>query len=106
MALLETDGKNMMATNKIIKFQQENGIFLIFNDYENEDDFPEFLEMLKIKLGANVKNVEVIVYCIAAQIIINNVEIIGFFRDDLGCYLKLDVNEISFADEIIAKCGG
>lgn len=102
--MLATDRKNIMATNKIIKHQKENGIFLFFIDYENEDDFPEFLEMLKIKLGANVKNVEVIVYCIAAQIIINNVEVIGFFRDDVGCYLKLDVNETSFADEIIAKC--
>jgi hypothetical protein len=104
MVLLEIGREKIMSTNKIIKLMKENGIFLIFKDYDDEGDFPRFLELLKKKLGAKIKEPKETIYSITAEMTINDIEVIGLFRDDLGCVLRLDVGENSCADEIITKC--
>lgn len=94
----------MKASTKIIKFIEENGIFIVFGDYSNEEDFPLFLKFIEEKLGVTVEPLEEIVYLIIAEFQLDNHKLKAIFDDQFGSMIKVESNHEILADEIIKKC--
>jgi len=89
---------------KTAKLEKANGIFIIFNDYEHEDDFSCFLDFLGTKLNVVVPNPDLHPYSLTTEIALPEGLVIAMFHDDTGCCVRVGNEARSLADQIINAC--
>lgn len=101
-------GEPIMSVNqnypKTVQLNKPNGIFLIFNDYEYEEDFQEFLAFLTSKLDISLPQAVEHPYSDSAAIQVAGVDITAMFHGDTGCCLLIPIDNQSLTDRIVATC--
>lgn len=93
---------------KTVKLEKPNGIFVIFNDYEFEDDFSSFLDFLSKKLKVTLTKPTQYPYSLAVEIAQPEGEMTAMFHDDTGCCVRIAPGEqaLALADHIVHVCYG
>jgi hypothetical protein len=91
---------------KITKLEKSNGIFIIFNDYEYEDDFPCFLDFLELKLNVAVSKPTQFPYSLATEITLPEGVLTAMFHGDTGCCVRVAPGEQSLANYLVYACYG
>jgi hypothetical protein len=90
----------------ILSIKKPNGIFMIFNNYDKEDDFPSFLSFLTSHLGVKMPNIEQHPYSLTADIQMPDGILTAMFHDDTGCCVRLASNDETLANQIAIACYG
>ena len=97
-----------MATNqnypKTVTVEKPNGIFLIFNDYEYEEDFPKFLKFLASQLRTPPLKLVEHPYSQSAIVPLATGDVTALFHSDTGCCLLVPLGNQLLADQIIVAC--
>lgn len=89
---------------KTYLFSNNNGTFVCFNDYENEDDFDEFLSFVCGKIHVAIPPKVQHPYSMTAELVFSGVPVIAMFHSDAGCCLRFDSVNQSLANEIVGIC--
>jgi hypothetical protein len=91
---------------KTYTFSNENGTFICFLDYEEEDDFKTFLPFVCEKLGVAVPPTTVAPYSLIAELDYANSSLTASYNADAGCYLRISPESKLSAEAIIERCYG
>ena len=82
-------------------FTNENGIFICFNQFESEDDFYEFIDFLKLRLGFSIENIKQSPYSITGDGNFNGTRITLMYDGFAGCCLRLELNQQALTDNLV-----
>ena len=91
---------------KTYSFSNNNGIFVCFLDYEEEDDFEIFLPFVCMKLGVEVPSTILTPYSLMAEFDYDGNALIASYNSDAGCYLRIPPDSKLSADAITKLCYG
>jgi hypothetical protein len=91
---------------KTYTFENENGTFISFLDYESEDDFETFLAFISGKLGVPIPETSLSPYSIFAELKYSETPLTAAYGSDAGCYLRIPPESQLCAREIVEKCYG
>lgn len=91
---------------KTYSFRNENGTFVCFLDYEEEDDFEMFLPFVCERLEVEVPLTTVTPYSLMAEFDYGGSSLVASYNADAGCYLRIPPNSNLSADAIIERCYG
>lgn len=91
---------------KTSEIKKSKGIFIIFNDYESEDDFKDFVNFVVFKLNVVAPEFVEYPYSQAAVIDLPGGEITAMFHDDTGCCVRVAPDEQALADFVVRACYG
>lgn len=91
---------------KTYAFDNENGTFISFLDYEEEDDFEAFLAFVAGKLGVPIPETRRSPYSVIAELRYSETPLTAACGSDAGCYLCIPPESQLSAGEIIEKCYG
>jgi hypothetical protein len=84
----------------VVMISKDNGIFIIFNDYEDEASFASFLELLVDRLGAEVQQASQYPYSLVSELTVEGKKITAMWRSDIGCFIRVDLVLENLAKEI------
>ncbi|MBB3981766.1 hypothetical protein GGR44_001425 [Sphingobium fontiphilum] len=91
---------------KTSEIKKPNGIFIVFNDYEKDDDFQDFINFVVSKLDVDSPESVQFPYSQAAVIDLPGGEITAMFHDDTGCCVRVAPDEQALADLVVRACYG
>lgn len=91
---------------KTYSFKNENGTFVCFLDYEEEQSFEIFLPFICEKLGITVPNITVAPYSLIAEFNYADTSLIASYNSDAGCYLRIPSESNLSPDSITEICYG
>jgi hypothetical protein len=91
---------------KTYTFDNQNGTFISFLDYEEEDDFEAFLAFVSDKLGVPVPEARLSPYSVFTELSYSGSILTAACGSDAGCYLRIPPESQLSADEIVEKCYG
>lgn len=84
-------------------FSNQNGMFVCFNTFQEEDQFEEFLLFIKEKLLFVVNNTQQGPYSIIGKCEYNKNEFTVMFHEDTGCCIRVENEQQVLFDEILEK---
>lgn len=87
-------------------FNNENGTFISFLDYEEEEDFEAFLAFISSKLEVPIPETHLSPYSIFTELRYSETLLTAAYGHDAGCYLRIPSKSDLSAREIIEKCYG
>ena len=87
-------------------FSNENGTFVCFLSYENEEEFAEFLSFVCDKLGLKVPSITETPYALVAEFDYGGTVISASYGAEAGCYVRIPPDAGLSARNIIEKCYG
>ncbi|MDR2858459.1 MAG: hypothetical protein LBV50_11525 [Novosphingobium sp.] len=87
-------------------FEKENGIFICYLNYEDEDDFRDFLNFVCQKLGLPVPEITEAAYATLAVLGVEGISVTASYNTDTGCYLHFPLGCNVLAKKVIQKCYG
>ena len=90
--------------NKASIYRKDNGTFIFFRDYQNEEDLEAFLAFVCGRLGVEVPPEHVIVYAWIAEFEYADTVLTASW--DYVCYLHIPPESKLTAETIIEKCYG
>ncbi|WP_024461594.1 hypothetical protein [Marinimicrobium sp. LS-A18] len=90
--------------DKILQMNKPNGTFIVFREYDSEDGFDKFLDLIHKKLGAEVTGIQQYPYSGMADISFPFGEATAIYQDGLGCAIRIGLNDDGLMKKIIEKC--
>lgn len=91
---------------KTYTFDNQNGTFISFLDYEEEADFDAFLVFISGKLNVPIPETRQSPYSVIAEFGYCETLLTAAYGSDAGCYLRIPPESQLSAGEIIEKCYG
>jgi len=91
---------------KTYKFENDNGIFISFLDYESEDDFSSFLAFLSAKMSIPRPLITVSPYSLIAEFEFRGAILDASYDTDAGCSLRIPPDSELSAEAVIGLCYG
>lgn len=90
--------------DKILQMNKPSGTFIVFCEYDSEDDFDKFLELIHKKLGAEVAGIQQYPCSSMADISFPFGEATAIYQDGIGCAIRIGSSEDDLVKNIIEKC--
>ena len=87
-------------------FSNENGTFVCFLHYENEEDFTEFLSFVCDKLRVDMPPITETPYSLIAVFEYSGVDLSATYETDAGCNVGIPPDTKVSAKTIVEKCYG
>ena len=94
----------VQVDSRIFKLEKINGIFIVFCDYEQEENFLFFLVFLTKKLKVSIPEPTHYPYSIASEFTFHEELITASFSKVIGCFLRVKQTKQLLADELISLC--
>ena len=91
---------------KTYSFASENGTFVCFNEYSEEDDFPGFRAFLARALNTVVPSPQENPYSLTSEFKVSGRNVVAMFHGDSGCCIRVEPGDDAVAEQIVRACYG
>ena len=91
-------------TDKILQLDKPNGTFIIFGEYDSEEDFTVFLNLLNKELGADVGLQDQNPYSKSANITFSSGNATAIYQGGIGCAIRINPEKADLVAEIVSGC--
>lgn len=85
-------------------FANDNGTFVCFLDYEEEDDFDSFLSFVFAKLDVKQSSMVESPYSLLVEFAFRGTQLLATYSSDAGCHLRIPPGSELSAKEIVEQC--